>query len=93
MKAIEHNGDTFEVVNEFPMGYEIWNIGRHNFPFECYVPLARPLAENRYYIDRTSLKAIKVNDEKTALAILKAAGRRTINEKKFYKIIAQITTK
>lgn len=89
MKEIKHNGDTFEVVNDFPKGYEIWNIGRHNFPFECYVPLARPLAENRYYIDRASLKAIKVDDEQTALAILKEAGRRTVNETKYYRIIAQ----
>ena len=83
-KAGQH---TFELVEQYPMGYEVWNIGRHNFPFECYIPLAKPLPN--YRIDPTSLKAIKAENETIALAILKAAGRRTINEKKFKQLAGQ----
>lgn len=73
--------DIFEIVNEYPAGYVVWNIGRHNFQHESYIPLARPTSD--YHIDLSSLKAIKVKDEQTALAILKEAARRGVDEKKF----------
>lgn len=34
----------YEQVTEFPYGYEVWNIGRKNFPHERCIPLAKPLA-------------------------------------------------
>lgn len=34
--------DVFEIVEKFPNGYVIWNIGRRNFPFKGYIPLAKP---------------------------------------------------
>lgn len=77
--------DIYEIVDDYPAGYVVWNIGRHNFQHECYVPLAKPLAN--YRIDPTSLKAIKVKDEQTALAILKEASLRGVDEKKF-KVMA-----
>ena len=33
--------DRFEIVGEFPFGYEVWAIGRENFPFPGYLPLAK----------------------------------------------------
>lgn len=77
--------DVFEIVSNYPGGYVVWAIGRENFPHKCYVPLARPVAD--YHIDLSSLKAIKVKDEKTALAILKEASLRGVDERKFNDLI------
>lgn len=70
--------DTFEVVNCWPSNYTVWAIGRQNFPFDGWLPLCKyghneePWQRN---IDLTSLKAIKVRDEETALRCLDAAVR------------------
>ena len=77
--------DTFKVVQEFPINYVIWNIGRENFPFEGYIPLAK-LIDN-YYVDLKSLKALKVRDEKTALMLLKQAGRKKVNFNRFNELM------
>lgn len=79
--------DTFEVVETFPAGYVVWNIGRHNFPYPGYVPLARP-ADQPYHIRLESLRAIKVRDEQTALRILEAAGQGEVNEDRFIRLSA-----
>lgn len=76
--------DQFKTVETFPNGAIVWNIGRHNFPFPGFVPLAYPLED--YRIDRYRLMAIKCKDEKTADRILKEAGRRTINKYSFYEL-------
>lgn len=79
--------DTFEVVETFPAGYVVWNIGRHNFPYPGYVPLARP-TDQPYHIRLESLCAIKVRDEQTALRILEAAGQGEVNEDRFIRLSA-----
>ena len=76
--------DVYEIVDEYPKGYIVWNIGRHNFPHESYVPLAKPLED--CHINPTTLKAIKVKDEETALLILKEASRRGVDEKRFKEL-------
>lgn len=81
--------DEFEVVGVFPDGYVVWNIGRRNFPFEGYIPLTRLIwnkeLEGNFNIDLSSLKAIKVKDEETALRIMKLAMTgQDINASKFY---------
>ena len=78
--------DVYEIVSDFPKGYEVWPIGRQHFPHECYVPLARPIGN--FHIDLTTLKAIRVKDEQTALAILREASLHgNVDEKKFNKLI------
>lgn len=77
--------DVFEIVNEFPKGYYVWNIGRQNFPHECYVPLAKPLYD-KYHIDLSKLKAIKVKDEKTAIEIMSYSSRHGCDEEKFKEL-------
>lgn len=77
--------DRFQVVEQFPTNYVIWNIGRENFPFKGYIPLAKPV--NRYHIDLKSLKALKVKDEKTALMLLKQAGRREVGFDRFNELM------
>lgn len=70
--------DEFEIVNEFPNGYIVWNIGRENFPFPGYIPLAKP-DDRPYYIKRKGLKTIKLNED-LADAILKEASSGRIGQ-------------
>ena len=79
--------DIFLIVDEFPCGYVVWNIGRGNFPFKGYIPLAKP-TNTPYNIDLHSLKAIKVVDDDLADSILKDAGRRKIDKDEFQRIIS-----
>jgi|GEM_PF-822952 len=82
--------DVFKAVTEVPVGYFVWAIGRHNFPYEKCVPLAkRGKAEFAWQepVDLSSLKYIKVDSEETALMILAEASRRGCDRDKFYKIV------
>lgn len=81
--------DVFEIVDEFPCGYIIWNIGRFNFPFKGYIPLAKP-TNIPFHIDLHSLKAIKVDDD-LADSILKEAEHREIGKEEFKHIILSST--
>lgn len=84
-----HNTDTFEIVETFPYGYNVWNIGRRNFDFECYLPLAKPIPSKYSFqrcIDAETLKAIKVKDEETALKILNIASYETVDKKRFEEL-------
>lgn len=65
--------NTYEVVEEVPLGYMIWNIG-HCAP-EGYLPLCRPAWPQRWPgardVEPDTLKAMKVDG---AQAILAAVG-------------------
>lgn len=74
--------DKFKIVSRFPTGFRVWNIGRHNFPFSEYIPLAK-IGEDGYSVDRSSLCAIRCKDEKTAIAILKQASKDVVGKKEF----------
>lgn len=82
--------DKFEPVTEFPFGYYVWNIGRHNFPHERCVPLCKdgynpePWMRN---VDMKSLKYIMVDSEELALHILKEAGRKGVDRERFYEMV------
>lgn len=79
--------DKFEVVDEWPSGgYKVWNIGRSNFPYEGYIPLAQSTPENKYVVKLDTLKALKVGDEDLCLKVLKAAGQKGVDEEKFNKL-------
>lgn len=85
-----HNTHTFEVVETFPHGYNVWNIGRKNFGFECYIPLAKPKTTGYTFqrcIDPETLKAIKVKDEETALKILNLSSYGVVGKKRFEELI------
>ena len=79
--------DTFKIVDKFPNGYIVWNIGRANFPFIGYVPLAKPDPELPYHICTDSLRAIKCDSEETAHNILRQEGRYEVNKEKFLKLL------
>ena len=64
--------DTFIKVDEWPEGYYVWPIGRHNFQFEGWLPLCKD-GKLKYDVDINTLKAIKVKSEDVALRCLDAA--------------------
>lgn len=64
--------DVFRVFETFPKGYVVWNIGRRNFPYKGYVPIAKP-GTLPYHIDLGHLGALKMESEKAALRLIEAA--------------------
>lgn len=78
--------DVFEIVEEYPEGYIVWPIGRHNFQHPGYLPLAKIVGDG-FHIDRNSLKAIRV-DEDIANTILQEAIIRGVDKEKFKRMIA-----
>ena len=81
MKQIQHTAygrtDTFSIQNieDVSSDYQVWNIGRHNFPFPTYVPMAKC---HGYNVDLQSLVAVQVPNEHIALAIIRDAHEKTI---------------
>ena len=86
---IKDNGREFEIVESFPDGAFVWNIGRHNFPHECYVPLTflDTSFSDLCHVDVKRLKAIKVESEEIAIYIAGVAHWKTIDKKEFEEII------
>lgn len=80
--------DVFEIVEEFPNEYVIWNIGRHNFPFVGYLPLARPSKTMPYHIERSDLKTIKVSEAfaEWLMKIVSKGSYGTIGKGEFLKL-------
>lgn len=72
--------DTFEIVEEFPLGYTIWNIGQH-MP-DGYLPLCRVIA-GTYQIEPDTLKAIKIDGAQKILAAI-GGGQSTIETMERY---------
>lgn len=72
--------DVFEIVDEFPKGFQVWNIGRHNFPYKGYIPLAEV---TDFHVDFKTLKALKMPNEEICLKILKEAGRHSMDKRGF----------
>lgn len=81
----------FEVVDRWPMGYFIWNIGRQNFPHEGYLPLAQE-ASQKYHVRTNTLKALYVGDEDLCLAAMNAAQhvRGYFDEDRFIELKREI---
>ena len=60
--------DVFDIVDEFPEDYEVWPIGRANFPFPGYLPLGR--FKDDHMVEGFALKSVRT-DESLADEILK----------------------
>ena len=86
---IKDDRHEFESVESFPDGAFVWNIGRHNFPHECYVPLAflDTSFPDLCHVDVKRLKAIKVESEEIAIYIAEVAHWKTVDKKEFEEII------
>lgn len=87
ISASHNRSDVFIKVDEWPAGYYVWPIGRHNFPFEGWLPLCKD-GKNEYEwqcnIDAENLKAIKVKSEDVALRCLDAAIKGECKTKEDY---------
>lgn len=82
MEKIIDKNYIFEVVDKWPSGdYTVWNIGRHNFQYEGFLPLCQ--TDGNYHIIPNQLKALNVGDETLCRAVLREAGYREVNERKF----------
>lgn len=68
---------TFTIVDEVPLGYEIWNIGKHMV--DGYLPFCRILPGEGRRVEIDTLKAIKTEGAQTILAAI-GAGHKTIAE-------------
>lgn len=92
MKAIiieeTYRSDRFEVVDFYPHGYTVWNIGREHFPIQGYIPLAE--VDETCHVNTKTLKTIKCPNDKVADYILKVAGRKDVDQDEYYRIINEI---
>lgn len=76
---------TFKKVDEFPEGAVVWNIGRSNFPFPGFVPVA--FLKTEFYINPERLFAVRCKDEETALKVIKLGHHKRVTKSMFDKII------
>lgn len=83
--------DKYEIINSFPNGYVVWNIGRHNFPYKGYIPLAR-FTDIPYNVDSNRLKTIKVG-EPLASHIIKEAELYEINSLNYEDVVRNLITR
>lgn len=65
--------DVYDIVDQFPEGYIVWNIGRQNFNHPEYIPLALPDPEQEFHVLTKGLKALKVESEELAKFIMDKA--------------------
>lgn len=79
---------SFEVVNDFPDKFVVWNIGRENFPVLGYIPLCKLF--NGYNVDVTQLKALFVGSEQRAKKIAQLAGKHQFKKKDFLKFMEDL---
>lgn len=80
-----HSCNTFELVNEVPLGYMVWNIGANMAP--GYLPLCRLCAiqpfEGARNIETDTLKAIKIEGAEYILDAI-GHGQDTLEEMEQY---------
>lgn len=69
--------DVFEIVDEFPSGYIVWNIGG-NFDHDGFVPLAKDMGN--YRVSLEGLKALRVGSKELSDYIKEVANYRTISK-------------
>lgn len=99
MSTITHTNNftthSYEVVEEVPLGYMIWNIG-HCAP-EGYLPLCRPAWPQRWSgardIEVETLKAMKVDGTQEILAAVGHSCCGTLAEMEAYVEKHKNTTK
>lgn len=77
--------DSFEIVDSIPCAFQVWNIGRENFNFSGFIPLA--LVNKDYTVDLSSLKAYECPSEEIALKIIDKAKRQTVDAKEINKML------
>lgn len=74
--------DEYEITDEFPAGYIVWNIGRANFKHEGFIPLVKPDPHFEFGVLVKDMKALKCSSEDEALYILKRASSGNYRKKR-----------
>ena len=80
--TLNNRNDIFEIVEKIPSNYFVWNIGE-NMGTDEYIPICEDLYpgdKDNYYINTSTLKAIKLSREE--VEILREAAHVGINSKK-----------
>lgn len=92
MSTITTNNRTYEIVDKFPEGFFIWNIG-NNMGSDEYIPLAEKASNDPddYSINPDTVKAIKMDPEE--VAILRKAAHYGCGNLKETKAIIKRTSK
>lgn len=80
-QTITAGQNTFTVVDEVPLGYEIWNIGKHMV--DGYLPFCRVLPGDGRRVEVDTLKAIKIEGAQKILAAI-GDGHNTIAKMEQY---------
>lgn len=76
--------DVFEIVDEFPSDYIVWNIGG-NFKHDGFVPLAKPT--DAYHISLEGLKAFRCESNELAQYIKDVAQYKTVTFNGYAKVL------
>ena len=76
--------DVYEIVDEFPSGYIVWNIGG-NFDHDGFVPLAKDMGN--YHVSLEGLKALRVESKELGEYIKDVAQYRTVTQWKYEKVV------
>lgn len=84
-KVITANNRKYEVVDELPLGYQLWNIGRENFKFKKYIPLCQVV--NEHSINPNTLKALKVSSETFALELMDISIKKILDYKQLKELL------
>lgn len=78
--------NTFQLVDEVPLGYMVWNIGKHMAP--GYPPLCRMKYLQPFYgaqqIETDTLKAIKVDGAEYVMKAVSWAGPLPVEQMERY---------
>ena len=77
--TITHEGNTYEIVNSIPAGYDVWFIG--DYAPKGYIPLCEPITPGSFSINPNTLKAIKTEHAKE---IMDASAYCKISEMEQY---------
>lgn len=84
-----HNERKYELVEEFPEGYLVWNVGTEYAPID-YIPLCKPRKDQPQFIESYTLKALYVGGVYGGNAIwckiMKSAEREEIDKDKFNEL-------
>ena len=95
-ELLECEGNIYEIVHEFPLGYVVWNIGIHidrDYIPLCRIKMIQPF-EGAREIDKSALKALYVPEALYPGAlqprVMHYAGRKEIGKKEFEKIVSEV---
>lgn len=87
---IDDKGLRFDIVSEWPEGYQVWPIGRRNFLHYGYVPLCQgnnPGDPEDYSVNLDTLKAIAIEEPYATRILTIVHGFRALYGKKCLELV------